>query len=691
MYKHLLKAIIVSAAILLNQASAQQIDETPDPEETQFPGRYPSYMDFEAFSLTFRKDEVPLLDDAGKVFWSKQAVLKSIEKDEIGYEHYRYQQTYNGIPLEHAVCIIHVKDGNKIVSENGKMVKKFPADLAAKPLINTSNALNIAIGEIGARQYKWEIPAEEAFLKKEQDNTTSTYYPKGELVYYSGDKDVIPSELRLAYKFDIYAHFPLSRYMVFVDAATGRFLGKRSLITDCSKEPETVLDNTTIECKDAPLSVTQGQDVPNTFVPSTALTGYSGQQFITSLRVIDYVYFLREQYVQTFNMKNAGKDYSAAHDFVHFNNIWVKNNADQDQYALDAHWGAKKTYDYFKQKFNRNSIDNAGKIIKNYVHTDLVAQGLSSNKNARWDGTRASYGDGGKVGDNTYTPITTLDIVGHEITHGVTQYTSELVYSYEPGALSEGFSDIFGTCIEFYAKPANKANWQIAEEAGPLWRDMSNPNARGCADTYKGYLWKTGEGDYGGVHNNSGVLDFWFYLLVNGGSGTNDKGKNYSLTGIGMDKAAAIAYRVNTVYLISTSGYNDVRKYGIKAAEDLYGKGSMEAIQTNKAFAAVGLETVILKANINLLAENDNINLFTASSFKVFPNPLVGNKITVELERENESIEQMVISDITGKIIFTKNMILSKGINKIPVELPMLKSGMYFIKAGEKSIKLIAP
>lgn len=682
MYTSLLKVVIISGIIVMNGANAQQ------PDEAAVPGRYQDFNDFETAPLPFKKGEIALVDDAGRVSWSKNVLLKSVEKDALGYEHYRYQQTYNNIPVEHATCVVHVKDGNKVIAENGKVVKDFSPVLAARAVITKANALSVALNNIGAREYKWQIPAEEAFLKEERSNTSATYYPEGELVYYSGDNDVIPSALQLAYKFDIYAHYPLSRYMVFIDATAGRLLGKRSLIADCGPASE----NVETSCDENFTVVKQEPFTPNNSILSVAYTGYSGPQNIVSYQTSPYSYILREfnggRNIQTWNMKNAGTDFSAAVDFFNVNNIWVRSNTDLDRYAFDAHWGAEKTYDYFKYKFGRNSIDNNGFVLKNYVHADLVAQGLSSNKNARWDGHRASYGDGAVIGDNIYTPCTSLDIVGHELTHGLIQFTSDLVYAYEPGALSEGFSDIFGTCIEFFSKPAAKANWQFAENVGPSWRDLSNPNIRSCADTYKGYLWKVGEGDYGGVHNNSGVLDFWFYLLVNGGTGTNDHGRKYSVSGIGMDKAAAIAYRINTCYLISTSGFNDARKYGIKAAEDLYGKGSKEAIQTRNAWAAVGLETVIIKmADLNTIDKDANI--LTATPLKVFPNPVIDNKINIEIENESNATEQLVVTDATGKIVFTKNVNLSKGLNKIPVQLPGLKSGVYLIKANNKIVKLV--
>jgi hypothetical protein len=196
-----------------------------------------------------------------------------------------------------------------------------------------------------------------------------------------------------------------------------------------------------------------------------------------------------------------------------------------------------------------------------------------------------TYGDGDAA--HGKKPLTAIDVCGHEITHGLTSFTANLNYSNESGAMNEGFSDIFGTAIEFYGRPEN-ADWIIGKDFYAI-RSMSNPNAFSDPDTYKGTYWYTGTSDNGGVHTNSGVLNYWFYLLSMGGSGTNDKGTAFNVSGITINKAAAIAYKTLTEYLIPTSQYADARRLSIKAAETLYGVGSPEATQTTNAWIAVGV------------------------------------------------------------------------------------------------------
>ena len=511
------------------------------------PGMWPSIIQYGTAAPAFNQSAIKMIDLSGLTATVSNSKLQQVAKDERGTNHYRYEQKLNGIPVENAILNVHVAKG-KIQSQNGKFIKDFPAGLTASASVTATAALELAKKNIGASQYKWEIPGEEALLKR--DHPSASYIPKGTLVYYSGEQDVIPSALRLAWKFDIYAQEPLSRQIIFVDAGNGKILGKRELIHE-------------------------------TNAPGTAITAYSGSKPILADNTGSN-YRLREtgrgNGINTYDLQRSS-NYAGAIDFTDADNTWNNVNANKDQYATDAHWGTEMTYDYFFTKFNRNSIDNAGFALNSYLH-------YSTNYfNAFWDGYKMTYGDGDAT--DGYKPLTSLDVCGHEITHGLTANTSNLNYSYESGAMNEGFSDIFGTAIEAFARPTN-TDWLIGGDFYTI-RSMSNPNAYSQPDTYQGTFWYTSSSDNGGVHTNSGVLNYWFYLLTAGGSGTNDHGAAFNVTGIGIDKAAAIAYKLNTFYLVSTSDYYDARILGIQAAEQLYGIGSNEAIQTANAWTAVGL------------------------------------------------------------------------------------------------------
>ncbi|WKS95224.1 M4 family metallopeptidase [Riemerella columbina] len=526
-----------------------------------------------------------VLDESSKSLRDlpKLKLLQS-EKDNVGITHYRYQQMLNGYPVEGASVVQHVKD-DKVISQNGEIVKTFSNQLLStkQPKISETKALDLAIAFMGAEAYKWEDPKEEEFLKAETGNPEATFKPEGTLVYYAPGAEFKPENLRLAYKFDIYAAKPLDRKIVYIDAENGSVLGTEDKIKHFCNNP-LHLHGAEGEANVAALPESY---MPNSTANGTAFTAYSGTRAI----VTDYTgstYRLRDNTrgngIETYNLKR-GTNYYNAVDFTDSDNNWNNRNTYLDQYATDAHWGSEMVYDFYKNTLNRNGIDNRGMKMLSYVHygTNYV--------NAFWDGSRMTYGDG----NYSYKPLVSLDIVGHEMTHGVTERSSGLAYRGESGALNEAYSDILGVAVDFWARP-NQANWTMGEEIGAAFRSMINPNQYSQPDTYKGTKWVSTEGcvpsrsnDQCGVHTNSGVLNYWFYLLVNGGRGTNDLGNTFNVSGIGITKATAIAYRTNVYYLTSSSNYADARTYSIKSAEDLYGANSNEVKQVKNAFHAVGI------------------------------------------------------------------------------------------------------
>ncbi|MHC1707379.1 MAG: M4 family metallopeptidase [Bacteroidales bacterium] len=469
----------------------------------------------------------------------------NVVRDKSGDVHQRYQQYYHNVPLFDAVFSTHSKN-NQVYSLNGRIRQDVnPVNLV---VLSESQALVFALKKLPAEVYKWEIPGNESFLKSFTNNPEATYFPKGKLVLYP-DLAAEENSYRFAYKFNVYASKPLMQEDIYIDAQTG----------------DVLFQNNRIHHSDS---------------TGVAYTKYSGTQEIKT-SYVNETYRLREidrgQGVETYNM-NQGTDYGSAVDFTDPDNIWNNFNPLFDEVATDAHWASEMTYDYFWLIHGRNSIDDNGFKLVSYVHYDMAYA------NAFWDGSVMTYGDG----DGNWSPLTTVDICAHEITHGLTTFTSDLIYSYESGALNEAYSDIFGASVEFYAKPAT-ANWTMGEDIGGIIRNMGDPNSMGDPDTYLGNNWYTGSGDNGGVHTNSNVLNYWFYLATEGGNGVNDNGDSYNVTGIGILDAAAIAFRTNTIYLQPDYNYADARFYSLKSAQDLFG-GCSPAVETvANAFYAVGV------------------------------------------------------------------------------------------------------
>ncbi len=452
-------------------------------------------------------------------------------KDQLGFIHEKFQQYYRGVKVEGATYTAHIH-GGRIETLSGDFQKV--KDLRASPTIPSRVAYLGALQHVGAQAYAWD--ADHMYGRGKE--------PEPELVVLA-DRE---GKKHLAFKFDIYAVDPLYRAYVYVDAHTGQFIA-------------------------------ENQRIHTGDIGASGNSLYNGEVSFTA-DFTDGSYRLRQaangEGIETYSLNNS-TNYSSAEDIVSNASFFTVDDA-----AVQAHWGAERTHSYFSQVHGRNSFDGNGSVLRSYVH-------YSNNYvNAFWDGERMTYGDG----DGTnYGPLVSLDIVAHEITHGVTEYAANLVYSFESGALNESFSDIFGEVIEWYGTGTN--DWEMGTEIGisgsGAFRSLANPNKYNDPDTYQGTNWYTGSGDNGGVHINSGVQNKWFYILTVGESGTNDFGNAYNVTGIGMEKAAAIAYRNLTVYLSANSQYNDARTGAIQAARDLFGEGSPEEIATTNAWYAVGV------------------------------------------------------------------------------------------------------
>ncbi|HSI91069.1 MAG TPA: M4 family metallopeptidase, partial [Adhaeribacter sp.] len=479
--------------------------------------------------------------------WRQIAVFA----DDLGFEHIRYQQHHFGVPVEGIEFIAHIRNG-EVVSCNGEY--KLLPQIAPAAGMNKQAAFQQGLQLTGAKRYMWQDPAEEQLLKQIKRDPNATYYPEPVLVMAPANGNFDTDDFVPAYKMDIYASEPMDRSNLYFNAVTGKLLFRESLLHD--------IDST-----------------------GTAVTKYSGTQQIKT-KYSNGLYRLQtnEAGVDIHTRNNMRQtNYAAATEFTDADNFWDNRNAFKDEAATDAHWGAEVTFEYFMTKHNRNSFDNSGSPMWSFIH-----HGQSYN-NAFWNGVCMTYGDG----DGSFmSPLTALDIVGHEFAHGVTGNSAQLVYRNESGALNESFSDIFGVAIDFENNPAN-ANFLIGEQimmAGGALRNMQNPNQFNDPDTYQGKFWKPLNGpDYGGVHSNSGVQNFWFYLLVNGGQGINDIGSNYNVTGIGISKAERIAYRNLTAYLTRNSNYADAAAMAVISAEDLYGACSPEAAATADAWYAVGV------------------------------------------------------------------------------------------------------
>ena len=234
-----------------------------------------------------------------------------------------------------------------------------------------------------------------------------------------------------------------------------------------------------------------------------------------------------------------------------------------DADAVAAHLYAGDTYDFYLTNHGRDSLNNAGMTLISSVHYGPVGY-----QNAFWNGSQMAYGDQFSRAD---------DVVGHELTHGVTQFTSNLFYYYQSGAINESLSDVFGEFVDLtngHGNDVPSVRWVLGEDitgAGGI-RNMQNPPLLGDPDKMTSPLYYTGSGDNGGVHFNSGINNKTAYLLADGGSFNGQ-----TITALGLTKAAKIYYEVQTHLLTSGSDYGDLYDLLYQGCNNLVGTAGITA------------------------------------------------------------------------------------------------------------------
>lgn len=287
------------------------------------------------------------------------------------------------------------------------------------------------------------------------------------------------------------------------------------------------------------------------------------------------------------------------------------DNSWTDGAAVDAHVYAGWTYDYYFRRYGRRGLNDANIAMRSMVHPVRRADfstyfntypTLFSNAFYAGNGYMV-YGVGLPTnftqGGRSWNFVSgALDIVAHELTHGVTDYTSNLIYLDESGALNEAFSDIMGTAVEFFYQPPGdgllRAEYLVAEDVvrsvttpNNGIRSLANPNAYGHPDHYS--IRFVGSSDNGGVHTNSGIANHAFYLSIEGGI---NRVSNLGVQGVGAanrEQIERVFYRAFTQLMTANSNFAVARAATIQAARDLYGVGSAPERAVMQAWTAVGV------------------------------------------------------------------------------------------------------
>ncbi|NNK40305.1 MAG: T9SS type A sorting domain-containing protein [Winogradskyella sp.] len=643
-----------------------------------------------------------------------------------GGEIVSYNASLNGVKLEHGAYKALIKN-NKVKAITLEHYL-YDNTATASPSLTNDDARAAATNHVGADVYVWENIQNELSQTvniQEIQRLEASYiehFPEGELVLVNDYKSTT-ANLKLAYKFNIYASEPLYRANVYVDANSGEILLADAIIKHADeinkkrKEQEAELAfpfravatgdtryagnrsfETTIDTSD-PLNTRYSLD--GTIDLSAYITDPALQIVLNETRSYDgvggapinvggipsysiYDGFSRTEEGQTVievGDNNWSADEHWRNRFDTFN-YPADNETSNDDIALDAHWGAEIVIQYWADVHGRSSYDNLGTKVTNYVHYG------DAYDNAFWNGTAMTYGDGSYQGgtnpNGSFAPLTSMDVCGHEIGHGVCSATSDLVYARESGAMNEGFSDIWAAAVENYVLVNIDATlpydpWgigeQIDERDGGLapgsaesraLRWMDDPKAAGDPDTYGGDNWQEPEcgeptlaNDQCGVHTNSGVLNKWFYLLVKGSGQAyspgrskassddevNDVLNSYQVISLGYDKAEQIAFQ-GEIMLTANAKFKDMRDASIAFAEAEYGAFSNEVEQVTNAWYAVGVGDQYIGPGSNIVYF-DADNTSSIDEATVLNGCNESNQFTVDVSAVNVLSPQTVTFDFT--------------------------------------------
>nr|WP_316247231.1 M4 family metallopeptidase [Rossellomorea aquimaris] len=468
-------------------------------------------------------------------------------KDDLGFTYLRIQQVYKGTPVYGAVLTAHVNKEGVLTALSGAPATNLDQKQNLKQTKKLSKKEAVSAGEKDLVAHVGSQPDYE-------------FAPKSDSVIYMKD-----GEGHYAYlvNYNFLAPEP-GNWNYFVDAVTGDILGKV---------------NELHEAKGVGGGKPGGGGGPGS--GGTDAVG-SGTGVLGDTKSLNTYLSSSTYYLQDRTRGGGVFTYDAGNRTRLPGSLWADSdnlfNASYDAAAVDAHYYAGQTYDYYADTHNRNSYDGNGAALNSTVH-----YGRNYN-NAFWNGQQMVYGDGD---GSTFVALSGgLDVVAHELTHAVTDTTADLIYQNESGAINESMSDIFGTLVEYDTN--NNPDWEIGEDiytpnqGGDALRSMSDPAKYGDPDHYS--VRYTGTQDNGGVHINSGIGNKAAYLLSQGGTHYGVK-----VTGIGTDKTGAIYYRALTQYLTPSSNFSQLRSAAVQSATDLYGAGSAEVASVNAAYNAVGV------------------------------------------------------------------------------------------------------
>lgn len=464
---------------------------------------------------------------------ASELVMKQRKTDDLQRHQFRYGIEFNGVQAWPSEIIVQTDAEGKVDLLSGAY-SPYDRRLAHKPAVSRERAIEIAKSEVEKKLHTGPLGT----VKRSWQSI------KAELIVYT------PSEYRprLAWRVNIEAGVDI-RWLVIVDASKGGILTSFNQVAEANV-------------------VGSGKDLYNLTRPLNVWKQDSMHYLVdTSKSMFDPTSTppnpnTTRGAIVVLDARNQGPD-------GNFTSYYITSMSNDSGWLADgvsAAYGLSQTYEYFRDRHDRNSLDGEGGGLLGFVR---VGQQFG---NAFYNGTAMYFGDGRPY-------VRSIDVVAHELSHGVTRHSANLIYQDQSGALNESFSDILGEMVEAYTE--GSPDWL---KGGPSidWtiQNYANPNSVDCLANVpcpaKLSEFISTDLDNGGVHLNSSIINHAFYQLA------------VALPGaIGLHDAEWIFYRSLTTKLGPRSEFIDARLGAISSAEELFGTDSPQALKTAEAFDLV--------------------------------------------------------------------------------------------------------
>jgi Zn-dependent metalloprotease/PKD repeat protein len=461
--------------------------------------------------------------------------ITGTKTDELGIKHISACQVYKGVKIYGSESALHLSQRNEVFT--GRL-NHVTGEINTLPEVDVNTILSVIINDLK----KTTVYKELTFNQKELLDYSG---PQHSLVLFKNGQN----DLTLTYEVEIRPNF-IETWKYFADACTGEIISRYNITRSDGPYKATATDLNGIE--------------------RTIDTYLEGSVYsMTNASEAMYDPLREEGIIITLDANNTS---TSDLDYMM---ITSSNNTWNNPAAVSAHYNATTAYEQFLAKFGRNSINGNGGNIISLIN--VAEDDGSSMENAFWNGKAVFYGNGG----SSFKPLSgALDVTAHELGHGIVSSTANLEYIGQSGAMNETYADIFGTMVD-------SEDWLLGEDivkpeafpSGAL-RNMADPHNTGSS--INDHYWQPkhvsemylGSEDNGGVHINSGIGNYAYYLFA------------MDMT---REKAEQVFYRALVYYLKKTSRFIDFRIAVIQAATDLYGSSSPEALKAAEVFDKVGI------------------------------------------------------------------------------------------------------